>query len=477
MTTFQEWLESEDKFPCVLVNANALVNGIETTFYFSSKSYPNYLSILNSQSINISESLSLNGESAFSIGDVELFNNDGSIDEYLNYVWASRSIQIYYGDVRWNFIDFQLIFDGVIDDIDSRDKNSINFRISDKLSRLNNPITENVLGGNTQNKDSLIPLTFGEVFNITPLLIDPPNLKYQVHQSKIESVIEVRDAGVPVGFVANVNAGTFTLNASPFYAITCSVQGDKPTVYNNDVANIIKNIVTTYGEANTRFTLSDIDTTNFNDFANTNSQAVGIFIDSSETILNICNSLASSVGAQMVTSREGKLQLKKIDLTPINQIEITNNDIVLNSFSLKEKIKVQGSFKIGYAKNYTIQENLDTRIPTNHKEILAKEWYETNSSNSTIKTQYKQLNEVERINTLLLIENDADSLADYYLNLYGTPRFIYSLSVAPKFMNANLGSSVKITTNRYGMESGKNGQLIGKTTNFGNQTIQLEVLI
>lgn len=475
--TFTEWLDSTDRLPCILVHASALVDGVETTHYFSSKPFTTYQPLLKSGSISINESLSLSGSSAFSIGDVELFNNDGSLDAYFDYVWASRNIQIYLGDVRWDFADFQLIFDGVIDDIASRDRNSINFRICDKLSRLNNPITEELIGGTSQNKDSLKPLCFGEVFNVTPFLSNASTLEYTVHPTKIESIIEVRDAGVPVGYVANVNAGTFTLNANPFYAVTCSVQGNKSNVYVNDVAKIISNIVTTYGEANTRFTLSDIDTSNFNDFANANPQPVGIFIDSSDTVLNICNSLASSVGAQLVMSREGKLQLQKIDLTPSNQIEVTNNDIVLNTLSIKEKIKVQGSFKVGYAKNYTIQEALDTRIPTSHKEIFAKEWYETTSSNASIKAQYKQLNEVERINTLLQTETGADSLADYYLNLYGEPRCIYSMTVTPKFMNANLGASVRITTNRYGMESGKDGQIIGKSMSLGNQFVNIEVLV
>ncbi len=476
--TYTEWLESTDRLPCILVHANALVDGVEITHYFSSKPFTTYQPLLKSESISISESLSLSGSSAFSIGDIELFNNDGYFDSYLNYVWASRSIQIYLGDVRWDFADFQLIFDGIIDDIDSRDRSSINFRIRDKLSRLNNPITEELIGGTSQNKDSLKPLCFGEVFNVTPFLSNASTLEYTVHAGGgIERIIEVRDDGVNVAFTANLTKATFKLQNTPFFRITTSIQGDKNSSFDPTVASIIKRIVTGYGEANTRFTLSDIDTSNFNDFANANPQPVGIFIDSSDTVLNICNSLASSVGAQMVMSREGKLQLKKIDLTPSNQIEIINNDIVLNSLSIKEKTKVQGSFKVGYARNYTIQEKIDTRIPPHHKEMFAKEWYETTSSNASIKTQYKQLNEVERINTLLLTETDADSLADHYLTLYGEPRFIYSMTVTPKFMNANLGASVRITTNRYGMETGKDGQLIGKSMSLGNQFVNIEVLV
>jgi hypothetical protein len=91
----------------------------------------------------------------------------------------------------------------------------INFKLSpedilgeklvDKLQKLNVAISEAVVGGTGENKDQLLPLVFGECFNITPLLLSEPETAitrqnpaiYQIHTgtvantSGIERIVEV----------------------------------------------------------------------------------------------------------------------------------------------------------------------------------------------------------------------------------------------------------------------------------------------
>ncbi|PTR04971.1 hypothetical protein C8R30_101168 [Nitrosomonas nitrosa] len=475
--SFQDWIESDSTYKCVLVDVD-VKDGAEKTLNLSSRPYPGYNPIVIGDSISMTERLSLDGRSGFTVGDIELMNADGSIDSYLDYIWANRSVKVYVGDVRFDKVDFELVLDGVTDDIDSKSRDVLNIKVRDKLQRLEFPLTENYLGGSGNNKDSLLPLCFGEVFNISPLLADEATLKYQYHQGATEGVIEVRDNGVPVGFTANNTTGTFVLTQDPFGQVTCSVQGDKPTNWNTTAANIINRIVTTYGHSDLRFSGGDIDSSNFNAFDLANPQPLGIYIDLSDTVLNVCNQIAQSVGAQLMVNRLGKLQLHKVTLTPTGTpTEITSKDIIAGSLSVAQKIKVQGSFKVQYCKNWTVQPVLDTRIPAAHKDLLAKEWLEVKAENATVKSNYKQLVEVEAIPTLLLQESDAQDLADHYLSIYSTPRFILSLTVTPKFMTMNLGDFVTITTNRFGLDSGKTGQVVGIQINLGNGNVNLEVLI
>lgn len=229
------WLKTPDHNTVILVEAIDVPTSGET-LYLSNKPFitsasdtpPNKAfipSIIGGISFN--ESLSLTGGINISYGDVELDNTDGTKDSWFHYVWTNKAINVYIGDITWPYTDFRLIFSGIIADISSRNASSINIILADKLQRLNNPISEELLPTANTTNDVLIPITFGEVFNITPVVVDNVinTLEYQVHNGRIEDIIEVRDNGIPVSFTKNLVEGTFTLNQSPYGQITCSVQG------------------------------------------------------------------------------------------------------------------------------------------------------------------------------------------------------------------------------------------------------------
>lgn len=164
--------------------------------------------------IQITESISLDGSTQMSFGDIEIDNTTGSLDSWLNanqFIFVNSSIQVYIGDPQYVVnneaglvSNFRLLFNGVVSDIDSKDRLSLNLKVRDKLERLNTPMLETKLGdvsswGALQtNKDTIIPVVLGEVFNMSPLLINPTKLEYQFNVGQSEEVIEIRDNGVPI---------------------------------------------------------------------------------------------------------------------------------------------------------------------------------------------------------------------------------------------------------------------------------------
>ena len=279
MKTLEEiinWLKEPNRISTILVEILD-VPGTGQNMYLSNKPFisigtdtpasKNYTPCIIG-GVSFSESLSLNGSINISYGDIEIDNTGGVRDTWLTYIWANKSVNIYIGDVTWPKDDFRIIFSGIINDISSRSLSSLNLIITDKLQRLNNPISEELMPTINTTNDVLIPLTFGEVFNVSPILTDNTinTLEYQVHNGPIEDIIEVRDNGVPVSVTKDVAQGTFTLNQSSYGQITCSVQGHKDTTYYNNIADIIHEIVTKFGPANTRFTDYDIDLSNFGTF-------------------------------------------------------------------------------------------------------------------------------------------------------------------------------------------------------------------
>jgi hypothetical protein len=167
------------------------------------------------------------------------------------YIWSNKPLLVYYGDPRWlctsvNLANvFLTVFNGVVDDVDSRSGSSLNLKIRDKLERLNTAVTEDKLGtvsswgyGGQQNQNSIKPLIFGEVFNISPLLVNTnfgTNLRpqYQFNNGVSEQLIEIRDNGVPIynntivdsQITVDLETGKFVLYTLPRGVVTCSAQG------------------------------------------------------------------------------------------------------------------------------------------------------------------------------------------------------------------------------------------------------------
>ncbi|MBP7953538.1 MAG: hypothetical protein KAZ14_00045 [Nitrosomonas sp.] len=478
---FPAWLDDSSAIRCVLVEVVTNVSGSNITRYLSSKAYSNgsqiYDLIVNADSVQLIERMSIDGQPSMSFGDIELYNIDGSIDSWLFDIWVNKIINVYIGDVRWIRSDFVTIFSGVVDDIDSKSKGSINIKIRDKLQRLNTPMTEVKLGGTTVNKNELIPLCFGECFNVTPLLSNPATLEFQVHSGAIEDIVEVRDNGVPVAITKNLAAGKFTLANQPFGQVTTTVQGDKPSLWNTTASKIIQRIATVFGGTE-KLTTADFDTAQLAAFDTANTMPVGVYLTSRENTLSACNSIANSVGAQLVMSRLGKLQLLKIGISPlVGAFTIDENDIVSGSLSISQKLPIKAAFKVNFDKNWTIQSDLQTGIPKTHKDMYALEYVSVTAQDNTVKTAYGLDSEPIAVDTMLLKESDATTEANRLLNIYKQPRFVVTFTGTPRLIQLELGQQIKIKYPRFGMDSIKDGQVIGLSVNWANLTTKVEVLI
>lgn len=480
---FTAWLKDTTAIRCILVECVSNIATVDTTHYLSTKEYIDnvagrvYEPIVAAQSVQLIERMSLDGSPSMSFGDIELHNLDGSLDSWLSDIWVNKSITVLVGDIRWLRADFVTIFSGTIDDIDSRSAETLNIKIRDKLQRLNTPMTETKLGGTTINKNELIPLAFGECFNVSPLLSNPATLEYKVHGGAIEDIIEVRDNGVPVAATKTIAQGKFTLAAQPFGQVTCSVQGSKPTVWDKTVSKVIQQIVLNYGGTN-KLVSGDLDATQLASFDTSNSQPIGVYLQARDNTLSVCNQVASSVGAQLVMSRLGKLQLLKIELpAPGTAFAITPDDIIFNSISISSKLPVMAAYKVNYNRNWTVQEGLQTGIPEEHKKMFALENLSVTAEDSAVKSAYGLDAEPVAVDTMLLTETDATNEATRLLNLFKQPLFTISFTGTARLVELTLGSPVTLTYPRFGLDNGKSGQVIGLSIDWSNLTVKADVLV
>lgn len=529
-TTYsQAWLEDSTTVKCILVEVAVkdVVGNSETTMYLSNIGYITADSLtsykpLITNGVSFTESLPIDGSPTLSFGDIEILNTNGDLDTWLDptkYIWANRAIQVYLGDPFFvsasradMYTKFTKIFDGVVFDIDSKDRETLNLKVRDKLERLNTPVTTAKLGtygvwGAAQtNQDMVLPLVFGEVFNMSPVLIDPSTTEYMVSNSPIENIIELRDNGVPIYMNALTSYGTtngvtttaavvtstgkLKINAPTIVTgvLTASVQGVNNSInlttgalvtgtYSNNIANIIALIATQYGV--NKLTASELDLTNLNAFATANTQSVGIVVNDSTTVLSACQELANSIGAQLFMNRLGQLQLLRIGSPTADAVvAITDADILHHSLHISNRTQVVASATIGYCRNWTVESNLVTNIYQEDKTSMATELYTKTSLDATVQTNYKlPADAINQKDTLLIIGSEAAAEALRLNNLYKVPRTVYSFSATTKCMSLKLGQNVTLTHNRFGLSGGVTGQVVSLSPDWLNGSITVEVLV
>ena len=499
---FQDWLESDSAIRCTLVEVVANIAGVDTTIYLSSAPFntvssdvpanTSYLPVLKS-SLDYTETLPLTGVANLSYGDIAVYNVGGTYDAWMNYVWANRPINIYVGDINFSRDNFTKIYSGVVADIAFSDKDTINISIRSVLEKLNTPITDTKIGGTDTNAEVLRPLVFGEVHNITPVLFNAQNLVYMVHNGPIERIIEVRDNGVPlspgVSYTADLTQGTFTLLRAPAGTITCSVQGEQNSytaagvlragTWASSASEIILLILYKYGT--TKLVSSEVDATTFIDYASSSPQTCGLYLTDSTNVIAACQQLADSIGAQFIATRIGLASIVKLDVPSTNSASrvIGPEHMVFDSFSISSKPEVVAAIKLAYCKNWTVQTQLLTGIPEDHKLLFGQEYLYETVVNTSVKSLYKLTAEPEIKETLLVSNSSGQVLAEAtrLLSLWSTPRYVYQAELTAPLVKVQLGEMVIITHPRFGLQQGKSGQVISVNTSWQTGRVKVEVLI
>lgn len=488
---FETWLQSPTRRPCLLAEITLLVNGASTVFYLSNRPYVTseyeipssvvYESALIG-GVKVTEKLSIDGKATISFGDIGVRNTDGSFDSWIgsNHIWSNKPIKIYVGDVTWPRYKFEKVFDGVVTDIDSKQRDQLNIKLRDKLERLNTPVFETKLGGTSSNKDRLLPLVFGEVHNIEPLLVDAATHTYQVHAGQIEDIIEVRDNGVPITVTKQLDTGKFSLVAAPAGTLTCSVQGSKMGgIYLNEIAGLVKRLVTAYGTAYERFGASEIDQVNFDAFTAANPQPVGVFVGDRANVLEVCQQFASSVGAQLCVTRGGLLQLLRVDFdfSAGTTFDITTEHMYERTLTPSERSAVIAADKVGFCKNWTVQDNLISGVVEEHKALYAQEWLTETATLPAVAADYGLDMEPPQRDTLLLTRTDAANECQRRLAILSQPRTSYTFEGVPLMMTLTLGQKVSVTHPRFGLSGKVNAVVTSLACDWstGRTTVEITV--
>jgi hypothetical protein len=332
-------------------------------------------------------------------------------------------------------------------------------------------------------------------------------LLVQVNVGSTESVIEIRDNGFPIytnpafytgstarpdNAIIDLNAGKFKLKSSTSGTITASIQGTTTSIdlatgqytssYTNGIAQLVAVLVTKYGPSNTRLAISDIDLVNFLAFAqnsnNIPTAVVGYAALDRTNILAACQDILASCNAQLFMNRKGLLQLIQLGVyTSDPVVSIYDYNIVQHSLRVVNRPEVVAATKIGYCRNYTVQTSLAASLPSAHNVMFGTEWYTTTVVDSQVQSDYKTDVSPTQKNTALLTSSAANSLATRLNNYYKIPKTVYGFTADASMLSLKLGQQVVLYHNRFGLSSGKSGQVVSLTPNWISGSIEVEVII
>ena len=178
---FNKWLLQDSTSRVVLVEVMAdRGTGVDETLYLSTAAYNTLANELPSNTAYlpaitdvtpVRETLSIEARASLSMGAIELSNHEGDLDEWLEWVFDGRRVTVLIGDQSWPRHDFKVIYKGVVTTLEVSGPDTLSLPITDTLQRLNGTVNEEV-----DEDEQILPVAFGEVSNIEPVLIDPANL-------------------------------------------------------------------------------------------------------------------------------------------------------------------------------------------------------------------------------------------------------------------------------------------------------------
>ncbi len=236
--------------------------------------------------------------------------------------------------------------------------------------------------------------------------------------------------------------------------------------------------MTGYGKASERFAAGDLDGINLDAFELAHQQPVGLFLSGRTNVLNACQMLAASLGAQIAMSRLGQLRLIQIALpargvpTAIRPRHMREKTLVALS-----RTEVAAAAKIGFNKNWTVQAGLQTALPAQHKDLFATEWLTATASAAAVQADYRLDAEPVQRDTMLLRRVDADAEAARQLALWSVPRTLYEFEGTAEMLLLELGQAVTVYNPRYNMAEGVLGMVVSLAPDWLNGHVKVGFIV
>jgi hypothetical protein len=422
-------------------------------------------------------------------------------------------------------------FNGVAGTITS-DDTQITIPLRDASYWLERPLVRATYGGTGQYDGttaltgSLKPLVigggqgtitmYGPAHNITPVLIDPPALIYQVSDGAIGKLATLYEGGkgggwafagdVPDLYVGSTPSGSyrtclargcFQLGSTPTYAITCDVNGatlpGTPAPVSPDTLAVAAYALTTLCGVP-----ASLLAMNGNSLAAVGATApVGagcaLYLAPGDSIdgLTLLTRILAPLGVKLVACRDGLLRaycIAALPAHPTPKATLDDRTIVsITPIALPAGVSpIPYRMRVGYNDNYTVQTtDLSPLVDATRKQYLATEQSIAQSNAPANYSANARTNDPPIISgsivdsgVVLNAQLSAQAAADTYIKLWGVRRQTYGI-VVPFTVGIALeyGDVVSITADAGDLTGTVMSQVVGYSYKSEDSSITLRLLV
>jgi hypothetical protein len=149
--------------------------------------------------------------------------------------------------------------------------------------------------------------------------------------------------------------------------------------------------------------------------------------------------------------------------------------MVVGSLSISQLFPVKPSVKLGYCKNYTVQQTVAAGL--NPASKFDDEYLVVTGSNDTNKNLYRETGDVAQEDILVITEAAATAEVTKRLGLWGVQRLLITATYLPELIFVQLGDIVTIKSNRFNLTAGKTGLVFSITRDWITGLVQIGVLV
>lgn len=387
-------------------------------------------------------------------GEMIIDNTGGERDEWLTrYKWDGRKVRLLYGAPSWEYADFRQVFIGVIKSRHARGVNELVYKLREPEDFLDQPIQSDTISTGP-NAGDYVPISYGECFNVSPTLINGATHVYQLSDVEIGAVTLVKDNGKgPVAHTADLVAGTITLTGSPVGNITVDCSGAKVggTVLAK-AGEIINHIITTRTDLPAEY----YDAAAFTALDAQIPWHHNLYINSSMTARQAVDRILASIGAKLSRTEAGAITVVRLaEPAAVADVTIGQDDFKVDTFSVSSSELPWKRARLGFRRNYTVQESLDTLVTEDERALLGREHSIVEQSNAVTGIHPLAI-EPELIATTLTLQADAEAFLAQLMQLHAVERHAFELLVYAVLYQFPLGSTICLIHDRFGFDGGLN---------------------
>lgn len=364
------------------------------------------------------------------------------------------------------------------------DTDSITIDVVDFSYKLEVPMQPNVYGG-TGGVDGGAdltgkrkPLCFGKPRNVSPVLLVPSLLIYQVHDGSIQAVDNVYDRGATLTAGANyasyallaaavVTAGQYAtclalgllrLGSAASGTVTADVQGENTAAYIEKTADVVQWALLN----RTVLVAGDLDAGSFTTVNAAQPAPIDYFLgpDDNLTVAAFVQNLMGGIGGWGGHKLDGTFEVRVFRAPTGTSVASFNRGDMLSSDIKREPLPSayqppRYRWRVPYQRNWTVQTDLAGTVSATRKAFVAEPVRLASATSATIQTDHPFAQDRDPVQSYFQNLSDATAEAARLIALFKTTRAIYRMSLPRKALRRDMGDEIVVTHPRFDLSQGR----------------------